>query len=69
MAELAYWTARLYYKTVVADEPEETGGDVDTDPETKGIHGSVTITPYLYRPAGGPVTGRIDAIKASTLVP
>ena len=62
MAELAYWTARLYYKSVVADDPEETGGDVDVDPDTRGIYGGVTITPYLRRVDGQPVTGRIDGV-------
>ena len=67
MAELTYWTARLYYKAIVADIPEESGGDADTDPETKGISGGVTITPLL-RDAQNKVLDA-TAIKAPTLDP
>jgi hypothetical protein len=67
VAELTYWTARLYYKAIVADIPEESGGDADTDPETKGISGGVTITPLL-RDAQNKVLDA-TAIKAPTLDP
>lgn len=67
MAVLTYFTARLYYKAIVADIPEETGGDVDTDPETKGIHGGVTITPFIRDADNKPVDE--EALVAATLVP
>lgn len=65
MAELTYWTASLNYKSVVADE----AADIDANPETKGVHAAVTITPFLRRNDREPIAGRIDAIIASTLVP
>lgn len=61
MAALTYFTARLRYQTVVADEAT----DVDTDPQTKGIYAGVTITPFIRDSDG------IDAseLQAATLTP
>lgn len=62
MAELRYFTARLYWYDIVGDSPAETGGDVDENPDTKGINGAVTITPS--------VRGLdMRALKAPTLSP
>ena len=67
MATLTYFTARLYYKAVVADMPEQLEGDVDTDPDTNGINAGVTITPFL-RDANGK-TVSTATIVAATLTP
>lgn len=47
MPTLKYFTSKLYWYDVVGDSPAEIGGDVDTDPDTKGINGAVTITPSV----------------------
>ncbi|OKH70832.1 hypothetical protein EB72_24875 [Mycobacterium sp. SWH-M1] len=65
MPALTYFTARLFYRAITADAPEETGGDVNTDPETKGIYAGVTITPFIKDSAF------VDArdLQAGTLTP
>lgn len=47
MPSLTYFTVRLFYRAITADEPVATGGDANVDPEVKGICAGVTITPFI----------------------
>lgn len=59
MAVPKFWVPYLKWDAFVADAPAELGGDVDTDPEEKGIHGGVEITAKLSK-------GDIRAIRGFT---
>ncbi len=59
MAVPMFWVPYLKWDAFVADAPAELGGDVDTDPEEKGIHGGVEITAKLSK-------GDIRAIRGFT---
>ena len=43
MATLTYFTAKLHYRVLTGDEKV----DIDYDPQNKGIHSGVTITPFV----------------------
>lgn len=57
--EPKFWVPYLRWDVFVADRPAESGGDVDTDPEKKGINGGVTVTARLSK-------GDVRAVRALT---
>jgi len=62
MPEAKFWVPFLKWDAFVADSPEQTGGDGDTDPDKRGIHGGCTVTASLSK-------GDIRAIRAHLPVP
>lgn len=62
MADAKFWIPFLKWDAYVADSPEEVGGDEDTDPDKRGIHGGMRITASLSK-------GDARAIRASTTPP
>lgn len=59
MADPKFWVPYLKWDAFVADSPAEIGGDPDTDPDKKGIHGGVEVTARLSK-------GDVRAIRALT---
>lgn len=61
MAALTFFTAKLNYSAITADEAT----DLDTDPQTKGFFATAMITPFIRNGDGVDVTD----IQAATLSP
>src|SRR5262245_36082124 len=62
---LTYFTAKLTYQAVVADEAV----DADADPQVKGVNAGVTITAFVQQPPPRDDDIHQDEIPASTLSP
>lgn len=65
MPALTYFTAKLTYLALSADE----ASDPDADPQLKGVNSGVTITAYVVQPPPREDDVHVDEIPASALSP
>ena len=65
MAALTYFTAKLTYLALSADEAT----DLDYDPQLKGVNSGVTLTAYVLQPPPRGDDVHVDEIPASALSP